>query len=519
MKFLASFLSRTALPAAVLSLLWLTGCQTPYGDADTSSASTTTMPASQTPVASTPATPKSAVYTTGDEQVIYEDHLVVVTKQFVAGTTAGTEFSYRIVTEAKAPLSSVSITEQLPESFDFVSSSPNPTGGAGDAMTWELADIDAGQKRVIDVSVRPNAVGTYTACSTVVALPKICLPIYVGLPQLTIAKDGPARTEIGNTVEWDVTVKNIGTAVAENVVVTDTLPKGFTAVTTLSQSLGDLNPNEGRTVTFAARANEEGQFVNMAQATFDGGEEIIDDAPIVVDRPGISITKTGPEESFIFVNRPYDITVRNTGTTTLRNVVVTDDLPSEYVTVNSTGGGEVLDTDGDGDADRLVWLVGDLAPDQTRAYRVVLTSGRPQVTTNVATVVAEGDLSDQASADTRWKAVPGVLTWIVDDVDPIMVGQETTYTAVTQNQSQFEPFTVTSQTIVFGEEIEILEVSGGTINGNVVTFDSYRLEPREKVTRTIRTRGAQAGSSTAIMQTMTNFIKAPVQNSESTTVY
>lgn len=453
-----------------------------------------------------------------DEEVVFEDHLIVVTKRFLSGTTAGSELRYRLSVLAKVPVANVSVMEELPDSFDFVQSDPIPTSMAG--PMWELGSIDAGASKSIEIAVTAAEVGTYATCSVVTADPRICLPIFVGLPNLTIAKSGPAVLQVGEVANWEVIIRNTGTAAAENVVITDNLPDGFTATAPLRQDVGTLAPGESRTVAFSGRAAEEGSFVNVAAANFTGGQEVTASAPVRVERASITITKTGPEESFINTQEPYDIVVTNNGSSVLQQVVVTDALPVENLRVTATGGGSVVDDNADGTPEQLVWNVGEMAPGDERSFRVLLTSTRPGTHDYPVGVTTARGLTDDDSVTTRWKAVPGVLTWIVDNTDPIMIGQETVYTAHIQNQSEFEPFEVDFSSITFGDQVEVVEAdAGATIESNVVTFDPFNLGPGEKVTQTVRVRAVKPGLTTAVMQTKTNFTEVPVQNSETTTVY
>ncbi len=504
--------------AALLSALLFAGCQTPTQQASTTTTGTTTM-SSQPTTQSTTATGGASLRSDG-EVVVFEDNLLTVTKRYLSGTTAGTEYRYRVTVDAKVPVGNAVLTEQLPESFGFVSATQAPSSNRGNDFVWNIGNIDPGAPFSVDLTVIPSAVGTYAACTLISADPRICLPLPVGMPALNIAKTGPARAEVGEVVEWEVIVRNTGTVTAENVTLVDTLPAGFSANSATSFNLGSIEPGASKTTMVSARGTQEGNFTNVAVANFRGGREVSASAPILIQRSGITITKTGRPEAFIFNREAYDIVVTNTGSTTLRNVVVTDRPDQETLRVISTDGAEIVDRNGDTVPEELIWRIAEFEPQGTRNYRVILTSTRPGQRDYPVGVVTESGLRDNAAAATRWKAVPGVLTWIVDNVDPIMIGDETIYTAHIQNQSEFEPFTVTASSITMGEEMQILEVSeGGTVNGQVVSFAPFNLAPREKVTQSVRVRGVKAGLTTAVMQTMTNFTEVPVQNSETTTVY
>ncbi len=50
---------------------------------------------------------------------------------------------------------------------------------------------------------------------------------FVGKPVLAIAKSGPEMAQVGSDVTYNIVVSNTGTAVAREVVVTDTIPDGL----------------------------------------------------------------------------------------------------------------------------------------------------------------------------------------------------------------------------------------------------------------------------------------------------
>lgn len=154
------------------------------------------------------------------------------------------------------------------------------------------------------------------------------------------------------------------------------------------------------------------------------------------------------------------------------------------------------------------------------SFNVKFHANKPMTTVNKATVTTDRGLTDTASAETVWKAVPGVHTNLIDSVDPIQVGQETVYTLKTLNQSGYDTFTVTSQVVTIPDGLQILSASqGGTISGNTVSFLPVTLGPGKEVTRSVTVKGTKGGTHTTLVETMTNFRDTPVTDQESTTVY
>ncbi|MGC4174584.1 DUF7507 domain-containing protein [Demequina sp.] len=145
-------------------------------------------------------------------------------------------------------------------------------------------------------------------------------------------------TKAGDPVVWTVTVRNSGNVTLTNVTVTDALA-GATLVTPcgFSSPISSLAPNAAVScdVTYAAtQANvDAGSVTNSAAATGTPptGANVTDsDANTVTITPTAAIDVTKVKKSGSPVNAGdtvvWTVTVRNTGTSTLTNVTVTDAL-------------------------------------------------------------------------------------------------------------------------------------------------------------------------------------------------
>ncbi len=491
----------------------------------------------------------SGVVVSTDSETIYEDNLVKLEKVYNSGSTVGSDFNYDIIVTAKRAITNVEVDEFLPDSIKFKDSTPKADMNQFGMPSWDLEAFDAGDQEKINVTVVPGKVGQYKVCSVVRADPLVCLPLFVGKPELTIAKSGPPRVELGESATWDIIVTNTGNAIADNVVINDTMPAGFTATSPVSKNVGSLDPGASSNFTVTGKSNKVGQFTNTAVASFTGGESVQATAPIEVVQSAVAITKTGPATGYIFVNQPYTITVTNKGNTTLKNLVVTDNLPDGAVLIGKVDqSGEVSDTDSgktvlnpqfygtknvygywkpgsdnplaDDYADQIDWKIDSLAPGASKSFKVSFHANKPMTTVNKATVTTDRGLTDTATAETVWKAVPGVHTTLMDSIDPIQTGEQTVYTLKTLNQSGYDTFTVTSQTVTVPDGLSIVSTSqGGTISGNKVSFLPVTLGPGKEVSRTITVTGTKGGTHTTVMETLTNFRDTPVVDQESTTVY
>ncbi len=543
MKLSLSTLKALWLPGVLSAAILLTGCESAE---TTKGANQSKGPVSDVHGYSKNASDQNAAASASADGVnIYEDDLVSVNKQYLSGSLAGSPFTYKIIVTAKKPVINVEIDEILPKEIKFQQADPKASMDQFGMPSWQLPAMKAGDSKTITVTVVPSTIGNYEVCSVVRADPMICMPIFVGLPQLTIAKTGPAQTEIDQDVTWNVVVKNTGNAPAADVVITDKLPAGFVAKSPLTKNVGTLKAGETATMTVVATAKEQGKFVNNAVATSSSVDTINASSPIVVQQSSLKIVKTGPANGYIFTDEPYKITVTNDGDTTLNNITVVDNLPDNFVLEGEVKQAEVKDVDTgstiriakdpqrnvygywrpggnpqtDDSADVLTWTIDSLAPGQSKSFDLAGYATRPMTTVNTATATTDG-IKETATASTVWKAVPGVHTAMKDSIDPIMVGQETTYTLQTLNQSSYETFTVTSQKVSIPSNLKIISVStGGVISGQTVTYPAVSLAPGREVTRSITVQGVSAGTVTTKMETMTNFRDTPILDEESTTIY
>jgi uncharacterized repeat protein (TIGR01451 family) len=118
----------------------------------------------------------------------------------------------------------------------------------GNQLTWKLGDLNAGESRNIRITFRADKEGTIVNCAVVSADPRVCAATIVGKPALAIEKTGPATAVLGADVPYNIVVKNTGSAIARNVVVTDAVPDGMSGQAA-NVSVGDLAPGQSKNLT------------------------------------------------------------------------------------------------------------------------------------------------------------------------------------------------------------------------------------------------------------------------------
>lgn len=520
--------SRLALAALSLLAIAFSGCQT----APTQTTSTDT--GYTQPVQPKPATTQwrpasevtrpvsvSAPKSSGSSDVIFKSNQIKVTKTILQQATVGGDLVYQIRIEALDDVQNVRVVEAIPAGVQFSSATPAASLSGGNA-SWNFPSMKRGDKQDIRVTVKPVREGDHTICSTVTVDNAYCLDFFAGQPKLDVVKKGPATIELGEEATWSVTVTNSGSAVASNVVVTDTLPDAFTPTSKLRQTIGDLAPGQTETVTYTAKAVKQGSFQNRAVASYDGsgpdgggsaGSSPAASAPIAVVQSGIRVRKVGPTEAYVFKPEVFQITIENTGDTDLKNVRITDILP-KGATVAANGGGRVS-------GNAIGWMIPNLPAGASQLITTEVASTRKGQSTNTVKLLAANGLEASDSVTTNWLAVPGVTVSITDSKDPVREGESVTYTLQVKNQGDFEPVSGTV-TVIFSAGIKPTAVAGdaqGTISGQTVTFPRTTLEPGRDTNLSITAEGAAIGAGRAVMNFSADFLADPVISQEATNVY
>jgi uncharacterized repeat protein (TIGR01451 family) len=434
--------------------------------------------------------------------------LVRMTKSMPAEAALGGEFMAELKLTAAACAGNVVVRDTVPDGASYVRSEPAATV-EGNQLVWKIGNLDGGEARSIKVYFRADKEGTLVNCAVVSADPRVCAATFVGKPALAIEKKGPATAVLGSDVTYNIVVRNTGTAVARNVVLTDPVPDGFTGQP-VTLNLGDIAPGQSKPASVTFKTTKRGKFCNVATANSANAGKVSAEACTTVLQPGLKIEKTGTKEQILGRNADYEIVVSNTGDTVLNNVVVTDTAPSATSIVAAPGANVSGNT--------ATWTLPELKAGEKKALSLKLTSKTEGNHCN-AVRVAAGGLSDNAQACTVWRGIAAVLLEAVDDPDPIQVGETTTYTIRVTNQGFAD---INNVKIVYISDEETAPVSSpqGTVAGQRVTFPNVvKIAPKANITYTVVVRGVKAGDSRNKIILTSDELKSPVEEEESTTVY
>ena len=469
----------------------------------------------QTPVTETQVKPEPAaepaapVKTSCSSEI--RTGLIHLVKRVPAEAVLGQEYLCEITFTAVACAANVVVTDRLPAGTSYVKSEPAATVD-GDKLVWKVGDMDAGQTVHAKIWLRADQEGTLLNCATVAADPRACAATFVGKPSLAIEKSGPATAGIGSTVTYNIVVKNTGNTVAKNVTVSDTVPEGLSHASgqrELAFNVGDLAPGQSKPLTVTLKADKRGKVCNTATANSSNAGKVSSEACTVIQQPSLKIEKSGTKDQIVGRKATYEIVVFNTGDTALSGVTVVDTAPEGTAIADASGASVKGDT--------ATWKT-DLAAGEKKSFTVTLLGKTAGQHCNAATATANG-LSDSTQACTLWKGVAGILLEVVDDPDPIQVGETSTYTITVKNQGFADLHNVK---IVgeFDNEVTPVSTAEGTVSGQTVNFPTVAvLEAKKTFTYKVVVKGAKAGDSRNKVIMNSDETTSPVEETESTTVY
>ena len=112
-----------------------------------------------------------------------------------------------------------------------------------------------------------------------------------------------------------------------------------------------------------------------------------------------------------------------------------------------------------------------------------------------------------------------MLVEAVDDPDPILVGNTTTYTVRITNQGSGD-LTNIKTSGAFPKELAPVSAQGGTVNGQIVTFSTVpRLASKQSIEFKVTARGVSEGDARVKFTFTEDSLTSPVIEEESTRVF
>jgi uncharacterized repeat protein (TIGR01451 family) len=278
-----------------------------------------------------------------------------------ATTSQNDTVEYQIVikNDGTGTANTLTFTDQTPSGVSLSASANNNLASLAAGSNWTFTyrgTVTASTGNLVNTAtVTSTNANSSTDNATVIVSTTIVTNPHLTLTKLVrnVSTNGTfAKTATANqndTVEYQVVIKNDGNGAANNLNFKDQIPSGITLVnagaTNVSNGLNQTLLNAGATWTITYQATvtaSSGTLVNVATVTSTNANSATDNATVTLNAQTRSLTITkqvrdltqGGNSYVTNLNAlnghtlQYQITVTNTGTGTLNNVNVTDQIPS-----------------------------------------------------------------------------------------------------------------------------------------------------------------------------------------------
>ena len=359
-------------------------------------------------------------------------------------------------------------------------------------------------------------------------------------PVVKIRVRVPACGVTGKELEYCICVENCSRANAHHVLVKNALPKNARFVRAeppptrktpeLQWELGTLPGGCRQEIILVLSATSGTDVTNCARVQFEHGQCVVTrlaglapgiKPPVVETGDGkLTLDVTGPKKENVEKPAKYSIKVANTGSKGADNVLVTATLPEKTTFVSASDGGKVV-------GNQVAWLLGTLEPGVAKTMEVVLRSQSPGTLCVKAKAIADRGLSADAEFCTLF--VGGVAAFgleVVDRVDPIPVGGDTSYPIIVVNQGN-APATNIRVKAIIPDEMDLTRARGPTDHrligksGKIILFDPLpTLAPGARAEYEVYVKALKAGEARFKVQwTADQLTSGPVDQQENTTIF
>jgi uncharacterized repeat protein (TIGR01451 family) len=424
----------------------------------------------------------------------------------------GDQYPLELDISACIDVCDVVITATLPEGVSYMRSQPEARM-EGRKLIWEIGHLSRGQTVPAKIWLKCEREGDLCTCFCVKAVPVAFCALLCAKPVLVCEKCGPAQVCPGDPINYTVTVTNIGTCAAEDVVVTDNLPDGIEHASgqrTLTFRLGCLEPCQTKKVNFCATACKRGKICNTVVVTSCNANQASCEFCTCVCCCAIECNKVGPKEVPIGQNADYQITVVNTGDLSLHEVVITDTAPSATTIVAAPG---ALIS-----GKQATWKLRELKAGERVTFNITLTTCTPGYFSNRVNVTNCEGCNTCCEFGTNWKGRPALDICVTNSENPICVGETTRLKVTITNKGQEYDSNV-NVVVNFPPELTPVNASGASaaqVSGQTVTFVPFpNLAPRQTIEYYVTVKATGRGDLRPKVQVSSDFIKNPITEEES----
>ena len=430
------------------------------------------------------------------------------------------DYRVRVTNLTNHEVDNVIVVNTLPEGLEFKSSTPAQMTPAMEGRArWLIGKLGANCSETISATAVASTEGILKSCADVFYA--TCANINIVRPKLAITKSSPSESLMCDRIPLTYVVTNNGSGVACGITIEDSLQEGLTTSDGSNRvvfSVDSLPAGQSRRFEAMVDASKPGRYSSMAIATWQGTRVESDMPATMVSQPVLAISESGPDKEYVGRPVTYEIVVTNNGDGIAKNTVVEAWLPDSAKFESATESGQFTHMS----PGKVTWNLGTLAPNESRKVNVTFMS--EQLGSMDTKLVAKAYCAESvsSSAETIVAGIPGILLEVVDQMDPVEVGQNEMYTITVTNQGSAAD---TNIHIICELEngMEYVSSSGsttGTLSGNKIEFAPLSsLASKERASWQVTVRAAGVGDMRFKSSLTSDQLTRPVEETEATNFY
>ncbi len=394
--------------------------------------------------------------------------------------------------------------------------------------TWTLARLAPGESRSIKVQALGEEVGSVSSCIRVTYQPSLCVMTEFIKPEVQIAKEAPARADLCDVIPARYLVKNTGTGPARGLKLRDELPEGLTTsagARVVEADLGDIAQGQSKEYKVELAAAKPGDYTSRAMV--QGQDELratSNQTTTALRVANLAVKIVGPDAQYLGQASTYQVTVKNSGevpaTAAKLAVGVDADLRIDRVSKATSDNKAPAVA-----ANTLTWDLGDLAPGAEAVVSFTgVGRGKKELrhtATATSTCARSRDLATTATAAVQTEVIslPALRLEMVDDHDPVRVGENVVYTINVLNQGQGDDRNV-KIVCKLPDGLTYVSSKGSTegkADGQTITFaPADRLAAKQQLNYTVTAKATKSGDVRTNVELSSEYLTTPDPETEPT---
>lgn len=411
----------------------------------------------------------------------------------------------------------VQVHDRIPAGMQLVDVMPQPEM-QGDMMIWQLGSMPVGDERSITMQLIPREEGELGSVARVTFEAAASVRTRSTRPELKITQRAPQQVLIGQQLEIELEIANIGTGEATGVVLQEDVPEGLDHPQgrQLDNALGNLRPGETRTEVLRLRAVQPGMIQNVVHLIAEDAQEVSHTVDVEIVAPSLDVQLAGPSRRFLERQATYMVNIQNAGTAPATNVEVVAFLDPGFTFVSTENNGHY-----DPNRHAVLWSIVSLPPGDSGSVPLTLLPIEEGEQAIRLEAVADLNTRAQNESTVSVQSQAELSFAIVDTADPIEIGTETTYEIRVKNSGSRGDTNVQVRMIV-PPGLELLQSDSDVQTdgrGGVMFPPQKSLAAGGDLTYRIRVKGIQPDTHIVKAIVTSDQARVPVTKEESTMVY